>query len=106
VASGRCGRGSKPSRSCSIEEAVGDDGGGHTVAATIDANFSTCRQSTTNGTPTGGSGWTAVVNGANSSGTTTAFETYGFSAVIARYVRYVTSIDNVNAIDETQIIGQ
>ncbi len=123
----------------------GDDGGGHTVAATIDGNFSTYWQSTTNGTSTAfvqydlganhtvssveiawylgntrstwfdvltstdGSSWTTVVNGANSSGTTTAFETYGFSAVTARYVRYVchgTTIDNVNAIAETQIIGQ
>jgi len=123
----------------------GDDGGGHTVATTIDGNFSTNWQSTTNGTSTAfaqydlganhtvssvkiawylgntrstwfdvltstdGSNWTAVVNGANSSGTTTAYEAYSFGAVSARYVRYVchgTSIDNVNAIAETQIIGQ
>ncbi len=123
----------------------GDDGGGHTVAMTIDGNFSTYWQSTTNGTSTAfvqydlganhsvssvkiawflgntrstwfdvltstdGTNWTTVVNGANSSGTTTAFETYSFTAVTARYVRYVchgTSIDNVNAIAETQIIGQ
>src|SRR5579859_5349176 len=123
----------------------GDDGGGHTVAMTIDGNFGTYWQSTTNGTSTAfvqydlgsnktvssvkiawylgntrstwfdvltstdGTNWTTVVNGANSSGTTTAFETYSFTAITARYVRYVchgTSIDNVNAIAETQIIGQ
>src|SRR5579859_1489900 len=127
------------------ESESGDDGGGHTVATTIDGNFSTYWQSTTNGTSTAfvqydlganytvssvkiawylgntrstwfdvltstdGTNWATVVNGANSSGTTTAFETYSFSAGTARYVRYVchgTSIDNVNAIAESQIIGQ
>src|SRR5262249_35851857 len=60
-------------------------------------------------TSTDGSTWTTVVSGANSSGTTTAFETYGFSAVTARYVHYVcngTSIDRGNAIAETRVIGQ
>jgi len=124
----------------------GDDGGGHTVAMTIDGNYSTYWQSTTNGTSsafvqydlgsnksvssvkiawylgntratwfdvdtsTDGTNWTVVLSGINSSGTSTALETYSFtSAVTARYVRYVcygTSIDNVNAIAETQIIGQ
>ena len=123
----------------------GDDGGGHDVTKTIDGNFSTYWQSTTNGTSTAfvqydlganhtvssvkiawflgntrstwfdvltstdGTNWTTVVSGANSSGTTTGYETSSFSAVTARYVQYVchgTSIDNVNAIAETQIIGQ
>lgn len=58
-------------------------------------------------TSTDGSTWTTVLSGVNSSGTTTALETYNFtSAVNARYVRYVcygTNVDNVNAIAETQI---
>jgi len=122
----------------------GDDGGGHTVAMTLDGNYSTYWQSTTNGTSsayvqydlganhavssvqiawylgntratwfdvntsTDGVNWTNVAS-TNSSGTTTALENYSFSAVTARYVQYVcygTSIDNVNAIAETQIIGQ
>ncbi|GGA61489.1 hypothetical protein GCM10011507_11240 [Edaphobacter acidisoli] len=121
----------------------GDDGGGHTVAMTIDGNYSTYWQSTTNGsnsayvqydlgstqsvnsvkiawylgntrstwfdvdTSTDGSTWATTLSGVNSSGTTTALETYNFtSAVNARYVRYVcygTNHDNVNAIAETQI---
>jgi poly(beta-D-mannuronate) lyase len=124
----------------------GDGGGGHTVALTIDGNYSTYWQSTTNGTSsayvqydlganhavssveiawylgntrstwfdvdtsTDGANWTVALSGNNSSGTTTALETYSFtSAVTARYVRYVcygTSIDNVNAIAETKVIGQ
>jgi regulation of enolase protein 1 (concanavalin A-like superfamily) len=122
----------------------GDDGGGHTVAMTIDGNYSTYWQSTTDGissatvqydlgsnktvsavniawylgntrstwfdvdTSTDGVNWTNVAS-TNSSGTTTALESYSFTAVTARYVRYVcygTTIDNVNAIAETQIIGQ
>lgn len=121
----------------------GDDGGGHTVAMTIDGNYSTYWQSTTNGsnsayvqydlgssqtvhsvkiawylgntrstwfdvdTSTDGVNWTTTLSSINSSGTTNALETYTFSSgVTARYVRYVcygTSIDNVNAISETQI---
>ena len=119
----------------------GDDGGGHTVAATIDGDFSTYWQFTAHyawvqydlganhtvssvkiawylgntrstrfdvRTSTDGINWTTVMSGA-SSGTTTAFETYGFTAVTARYVQYEcygTSIDRTNAIAETQIIGQ
>jgi regulation of enolase protein 1 (concanavalin A-like superfamily) len=122
----------------------GDDGGGHTVATTIDGNYSTYWQSTTDGVSsatvqydlgsnktvssvkiawylgntrstwfdvdisTDGANWTNVAS-TNSSGTTTALESYSFTAITARYVRYVcygTSIDNVNAIAETQIIGQ
>jgi endoglucanase len=124
----------------------GDDGGGHTVATTLDGNFSTYWQSTTNGTSsayvqydlgtnhsissvqiawylgntrstwfdvdtsTDGTTWTVVLSGINSSGTTSALETYSLaSAVTARYLRYVcygTSTDNVNAIAETHVIGQ
>ncbi len=92
-------------------EEVAADGANHTVGSVEIAWFLGNTRSTWFDvlTSTDGSSWTAVVNGANSSGTTTAFETYGFSAVTARYVRYVchgTSIDRVNAIAETQVIGQ